>query len=361
MGGCIKALLAGPRREELEFEQFHDSSKLQSHYQYPNSGVASSVAPSMWKEKSRTINLEQSKRHNVTLSAINSANYHQLSVLANISTDQAEKVINYRVCECRGKFNSIEQLLDIPGGGITPEKLQSVVISKVADPVILSEETITLSSHIQQSATYTCSHEHKNNWPTEHYRTVLDFVNSANYHQLCSLARIGAQQAENIINYRVYKCGGSFMSVQQLLDIPEGGITAEKLAWIKAQCHSPGLVHYQPPRRKPTKYRSTHKSPNIIAFDLPNIGVLHIGEDSSPPPRIKLSSGANFVRIASWNLECFTICKVSNLGVLEVVCMTILMNGYVRSFSTTKNNVIRLRLYASFQIGHHSISRAGRC
>ena len=329
MGGCIKALLAGSRREELEFEPFHASSRHRSHY--PSSGVASSVATSTtfsWREKSTATDSMRGKPHNITLSAINSANYHQLSVLAKISADQAKKVINYRVNECGGKFSSIEQLLEIPGGGITPEKLQSAGIPQRLDPVILSKATMTLSSDAQWSDTYTCSHEHKSNQPTEHDRAVLDIVNLANYHQLCILARINTHQAEIIINYRVYKCGGSFRSVQQLLDVPEGGITQEKLKWIRSyitQCHSPGLVHYKSPR---TKCRSIHKSPNEMVFDLSNVGFLHIGEDSSTPPRTTPSSGENFIRIASWNLECFTTCKASNLGVLEVVCMTLLMNGY---------------------------------
>lgn len=339
MGGCIKALLAGSRREELEFEPFHASSRRQSRYLI--SGVASSVATSTtsrWREKSTATDSMRGKPHNITLSAINSANYHQLSVLAKISAEQAKKVINYRVNECGGKFSSIEQLLEIPGGGITPEKLQSVGISQRPDPVILSKATLTpSSSDAYQSDKHTCSHAHKNNQPTEHDRTVLDIVNLANYHQLCILARISTHQAENIINYRVYVCGGSFRSVQQLLDVPEGGLTAEKLKWIKSyitqcQCHSPGLVHYNSPRRKSTKYRSIYKSPNEMAFDLSNIGVLHIGEDSSPPPKTTPSSAENFIRIASWNLECFTTCKVSNLGVLEVVCMTLLMNGYASCF-----------------------------
>ena len=326
MGGCIKALLVGSRREELEFEPFHASSR-----HYPRSEVASSVATSRtttfrWREKSTATDSIRSKPHNVTLSAINSANYHQLSVLAKISAEQAKKVINYRVNECGGNFSSIEQLLEIPGGGITPEKLQSVGISQRLDPVI---------SDAHQSDTYTCSHEHKNHQPTQHDGAVLDIINLANYHQLCILARISTHQSENVINYRVYKCGGSFRSIQQLLDVPEGGITAEKLKWIRSyvtQCHSPGLMHYKSSRRKSTKYRSIHKSPNEMAFDLSNIGVLHIGEDSSPPLRSTPSSGENFIRIASWNLECFTTCKVSNLGVLEVVCMTLLMNGYANSF-----------------------------
>ena len=314
MGGCIKALFAGAPVEEPELSPFHTQSKRESHC--VRSREAWSAAMS---EKPR---VRQSKQHNVTLMDINSANYHQLCVLAKITTNQAEKIVAYRVRECGGKFRSPEQLLYIPGGGITPDKLQAMGISKV----VLSKTTAS-----SQSARYSPSRRRRQEdvqpIASEHDTSILDTVNSANCHELCVLAGISMHQAENVISYKVNECQGRFSSIRQLLDIPGGGITTENLQLLRcSKTGSSGPMHYQSPKRIPPKCRAVPKSPKQVAFDLP-FGVLHIGEDTSPPPRSKRSSKETLIRIASWNLECFTTKKASNLGVMEVVCMTILMNG----------------------------------
>ena len=166
-----------------------------------------------------------------------------------------------------------------------------------------------------------------------HYTVPLD-INSANYHQLCVIARISTGQAETIINYRVHECGGRLHSTEQLLKIHGGGITPDKLQDIgSSMIAGPGLLHItkcQSPKKNqaqpvPKRSNSPIKSPSHMTFNLPS-GILLFGEDNSPPPTNKLSVSKN-IRIGSWNLECFTSTKASNLGVLEVVCMTILMNG----------------------------------
>ena len=94
---------------------------------------------------------------------------------------------------------------------------------------------------------------------------VSSFISrmSANYHHVCGLTMISAHQAENIINYRVYECGGSFMIVQQLLDIPEGGIRTEKLIPIKNYLAI--LLDLCTISHQEESQLSTHKSPNLIA------------------------------------------------------------------------------------------------
>lgn len=338
MGSCIKALITGSRREEFESQSLHSPSESRCYQKRVcRAAKATNVASGVSKSKDDTSAITYSRQKtrrpiNIELSDINSANYHQLCVLAKISANQAKAIVNYRVSECGGQFHSIEQLLDIPGSGVTREKLG------ISDPGSL---TAAVGVPTVKAESIQMKLEKQNDSDIGSMAT-LDFINSANCHQLCALARISTTQAESIIKYRIHECGGRFSNIGQLLDVHNGGISPEKLQFIinssKGQCHS---QPYQPPRKKQTKHKPLNFPESPAKFILPEspakfilpVGVLHFGEDISPTPKRKLFSGTNensVIRICSWNLECFTTSKVSNAGVLEVVCMTILMNGYIQ-------------------------------
>ena len=326
MGSCIKALLTGSRREELECldVSLHTSSECKYHCQgvgiLKTTNASTSEQDDVSTAYSSSASYKHSqnmKRNSSTLTDVNSANYHQLRVLAKISTDEAKAIVNYREFVCGGKFRSVDQLIDIPGGGVTPDKLQHIKNSTAVSHVSLAKD-------IEFTETRTKSCKPLNTEQSEVDETVyLDFINSANCHQLCVLARISIRQAETIIKYKVHECQGRFSSVGQLLNIREGGITPEKLEYILNHSLTAGNKTHDSPKRKQARRISASKLCDQTAVSLPAVtNVPHFGKN-----RPSSRSNENLIRIGSWNLECFTTSKVSNLGVLEVVCMTILMNG----------------------------------
>ena len=338
MGGCIKALLSGSRREDLDISFTTSARRRSRDYGHrttrtkptPRAPTATNVSIRETHHNDDTRSSSEKNRSGLSLTDINSANFHQLCVLARLSTDQAQAVVNYRLSVCGGKFSHVGQLLEVPGGGITPEKLKFMGISRDASDMSYLPKSTAVGS------VTSLKHKARQVESGSALETHLHFINSANYHQLCVLARISTEQAKAIVNYRVNECGGRFNAIEQLLDIRDGGITHEKLQIVRMS----KLVHHscpqdrKSPRMKQRRHRSVLKVPvspsqPTALFKLP-IGVLHIGGDLNIPTsrcKVKQSAGEKIMRIGSWNLECFTIKKVSNLGVLEVVCMTILMNG----------------------------------
>ena len=337
MGGCIKALLSGSRREDLDISFTTSSHRRSRDYgpqttrrtkTTPRAPTATNVSKRESHHNYDTRSSSEKNRSGVSLTDINSANFHQLCVLARLSTDQAQAIVNYRLSVCGGKFSHVEQLLEVPGGGITPEKLKFMGISRDSNNMSYLPKSTAVGSGTSPK------HKVRQVGSDSALETHLHFINSANYHQLCVLARISTEQAKAIVNYRVNDCGGRFNAIEQLLDIRDGGITHEKLQIIRMSKH----VHHscpqdrKSPRMKQRRHRSVLKVPvspsqPTALFKLP-VGVLHIGGDVNlPASKCKQSAGEKIIRIGSWNLECFTTKKVSNLGVLEVVCMTILMNG----------------------------------
>lgn len=335
MGGCIKALFGYSRREEVG-EPLH-ASPDHDHYSVLACGLCSSDTVQVItsaKVRDRRSSLAsrpgESKRSSVSLADINSANYHQLCVLASISHDQAEAIVNHRVRVYGGRFSHFEQLLDIPGGGITPEKLEFMGVLKASSSGSLATNKLTPStSHKPLTSRKQDEVEQPQNMIS--HSAHIDFINSANYHQLSVLARISTHEAEAIVAYKVEKCGGKFSTIEQLMSVPGGGIECENLQFIKKShavcCKYKIKCHPSSPNVKQNQQRPTHLvvSSDQIACHLPT-GLLHTEEVKKHTPS-KSKHVGSLIRIGSWNLECFTIKKVSNAGVLEVICMTILMNG----------------------------------
>lgn len=158
----------------------------------------------------------------------------------------------------------------------------------------------------------------------------LIHINTANYHELCVIEQISIEQAQEIIRHRILH--GPFLNREQILRVP--GISHRKLECIwprislakKERC-----VRSTIRRSKPRKRHHSQPLLHSVATNFTqNTGVmLMFGEQESPNISPKFHKDLRSVRIATWNLQCFSQQKVANSGVLEVVCLTLLMHGYV--------------------------------
>ena len=159
-------------------------------------------------------------------------------------------------------------------------------------------------------------------------RKPVVHINTANYHELCLIKQVSTEQAHEIIRHRVLH--GPFLNREQLLSVP--GISRRKLECIWPRISLSNKERSTIRRSTPRKRHRSQPLLHSAATNLtPNIMIM-FGEQESPNSSSKfhkdlLSNRA--IRIATWNLQCFSLQKVSNNGVLEVVCLTLLMHGYV--------------------------------
>lgn len=143
--------------------------------------------------------------------------------------------------------------------------------------------------------------------------SVVVNVNTANVHELCVLKGVSPQLANSIVDYRCTR--GHFRSVVDLSNV--AGITPEILQAIQKKY----AIECDLPQSKPKRGRkgqennrgksaSDHLESNATAEEKPR----------RPGP----GSTGKAIRIASWNLKCFSSEKAADFSVMEIVCLTIL-------------------------------------
>lgn len=132
-------------------------------------------------------------------------------------------------------------------------------------------------------------------------------VNTANVHELCVLKGVTPQLANSIVDYRCTQ--GRFRSVADLSNVP--GITPEVLQAIQKKY----AIECDLPQSKPKRGRKGQEN---------NRGKSTSDHLESQPRRPGSTGKLEAIRIASWNLKCFSSEKAADSSVMEIVCLTIL-------------------------------------
>lgn len=263
---------------------------------------------------------------------INTATEEELMTLPGISRVTAKQIVDYRR-QIRG-FKLVEDLALVSGVGAM--RLEA-----------LRKEIYVSSKNSSEGSGKSSPDSNRTN---KQNGNCIVCVNTANVFQLMKVKGIGQTLAENIVTYRDKK--GPFTNLDDLvkvkgigphtlgsikpyLTLDEGAIP-DSLSCSSSKKSSNVNNSAIPSRASDTSFNSENHSINpsteFSKGSLENL-VDRLGPLSEKPVRPLVEpptfkcNNKNAVKIASWNLQCFSEEKASNPGVRDVVCMTILENG----------------------------------
>ncbi|KAL4233991.1 Endonuclease/exonuclease/phosphatase domain-containing protein 1 [Mactra antiquata] len=264
---------------------------------------------------------------------INEASEEELMTLTGINRNTAKQIIDYRK-QIRG-FKRVEDLALVSGVGAA--KLETfrneICVKKANGSNGSSRNSPSSGRNVRESATRVFN------------------LNSSNVFQLMKIKGVGQTLAENIVTYRDKK--GPFTNIDDLIKVK--GIGPHVLSAIKPQLTlDDNLTSDSLSCSSSKKSSSNHNNSAIpsrssdVSMDSANHSINpsnefskeslenlldSLGPFSEKPVRLPVNfptfkcNNRNALKIASWNLECFSEEKANNLGVKDVVCMTILENG----------------------------------
>ena len=317
---------------------------------------------------------------------VNTANNHQLCVVG-FTKAQSHDIINYRILH--GRFHCVTDVKAVPGiseetwlnvqSRITlvpssalihirsPQDSFSSSTERVSKPYngkiqSRSEDVIVLDSDDDDDDVQIIEKDEK--------RATVD-LNHANIHQLCCVG-FNKSQSQDVIKYRInahgfdsideIKCVPSiseptFTEVSKRLTLtpvksrrstpketPRRRVRSHSMipSPVQKPCYSPGkdmfLVFGADDSNQPNGSLTLHDQLNSHAKSHINASFPNGVSSRSPvTPRGTIGSpkspgssagrGTKSIRVATWNLQCFSTKKVDNPGVLEVVCTTIIRHG----------------------------------
>nr|CAB3241128.1 endonuclease/exonuclease/phosphatase family domain-containing protein 1-like [Phallusia mammillata] len=231
-------------------------------------------------------NLSKSKS---ALLDINQATEEDLMTLTNVGRVIAHNIVEYR--KKIGGFRRVEDLALVSGiGAVKLEKLRK-------DIFVSSSRSKTNSSSTSISDI-----------------TLPLNVNVSSVQQLSQVDGVSEELAKAIVEYRTEN--GKFHHITDLVD-PAQLIDTPTLLKLKYVLTVNNLGH----------------SRNVSNCSSRAVNIYPYGPESIPSSRPKFETvsdirdGRPMVRIATWNLQQFSLDKVKNPGVREVICMTILENN----------------------------------
>nr|XP_045617996.1 endonuclease/exonuclease/phosphatase family domain-containing protein 1-like [Procambarus clarkii]XP_045617997.1 endonuclease/exonuclease/phosphatase family domain-containing protein 1-like [Procambarus clarkii] len=299
---------------------------------------------------------------------INTAPEEELMTLPGVTRVVAKNIVEYRTAI--GGFRRVEDLALVSGVGAS--KLQTFKCD-----ITVKKKSSSRSSSRTQSMDSLPSYESGKSVPSHTQsqsggRSIRGSpvrvinVNAASIFELMNVRGVNQEMAANIVEYRDRK--GPFKSIEELVKVR--GISARFVNILKVYL----TVNAVPPASPPisdiisfTSYgkvyqnntdkmmpghRRTHSAPlnngggspakKTMAFKNvadPKISI-DFSEDifellslRSERPVVKevfngYHQGQPAIRVATWNLQQLTRDKICNPGVLEVVCRTVLENGF---------------------------------
>ena len=296
---------------------------------------------------------------------INFATEEELMTLSMINRQIAQNIIEYR--RQIGGFKKIEDLALVSGVGATK-------LTAIRNEIYVNRRNTGSSNSpgnsLGSSKQDLSSSANSGRSISRDSSFVKINVNTANIFQLMKIKGVGQVLAENIVTYREKK--GLFFSIDDLVKVK--GIGAGILGAIKHQIILDDIsINSTPnmPSRKGSNHSNNRNITNVstsrnssnhsngassvnnnTGHHTPNCPVPSDGNDT---PKMLSASVENILdiikpivnnskrpnvspflfkrknrgafRLASWNIERFSSEKADNVGVKEVVCLTILENG----------------------------------
>jgi competence ComEA-like helix-hairpin-helix protein len=269
---------------------------------------------------------------------INYATEEELMTLPGINRSTAQEIIEYR--RKIGGFKKIEDVALVSGVG-------AVKLSIIRDEITLSMKRpgSTGPSTEDNSPTGSRSDISFRSETSRKSNGKIN-VNSANVFHLMNVKGIGQVLAENIVTYRDKK--GRFKTLDDLIKVK--GIGPNLLNAIRNQLtvdEAESSNNTQPNGHVPTDGKNsgntsvppktsnkdhTHNNCRILSTSTENMldilePIIKSGSRPKVTPFNFKHKNRSVVRLASWNVERFDEEKADNIGVREVICMSILENG----------------------------------
>ncbi|XP_014360901.2 endonuclease/exonuclease/phosphatase family domain-containing protein 1 [Papilio machaon] len=287
---------------------------------------------------SHTFNLPPSEEY-PELMNVNTATEEQLMTLPGVTRQLAREIVRHR--QMIGRFKRVDDLALV--SGIGAEKLE------------LLRPEICTNTRRQISRASSCTHSLDSVRFTGENK--LCSINSSSVFQLQCVPGLNQEIAANIVDYRNKK--GPFKSLDDLIKVrgmdivrlstvkhhlslePRKCESVQLLAnghtfgWTEDSLNEPSLNGMRDVR---TPHRKSLSMPNKLPIILPNgfatapvNDILDLLAAYSHRPVVEElftyeRDGVRCCRIASWNLHQLSIEKITNPGVREVVCRTILEN-----------------------------------
>ncbi|XP_035225695.1 endonuclease/exonuclease/phosphatase family domain-containing protein 1-like [Stegodyphus dumicola] len=265
---------------------------------------------------------------------INSATEEQLMTLPGINRVTAENIVEYR--QRIGGFKKVEDLALVSGVGATKlEQFRTEIC------VARRKGNGSYNSSVTQSLESLTTNE----IGARSSPSKLVNVNTANVFQLMSVCRMTQEMAANIVHYRERK--GPFKTLDDLSKVK--GLPPDRLAIVKMYLTvDSSKVNYSSSLnskisqncvygRRPVGHRRTNSAPSGLektrSCDPSTKDFYELVSSLVTRPPVSEVFNFNYIgrqvlRLASWNLQEFVVEKAKNPGVQEVMCRTILENGF---------------------------------
>lgn len=266
----------------------------------------------------------------IDLININTANENELLKVRDIDLELSKNIIKHR--KAIGYYQKVEDLVVVPGMGA--ERL-----SKIKHYVCVSTKT-----GIRYSSQSFDSLKSVDSRTTITKTSKLVNVNVATIFELQLVHGITQEIAAAIVYYRCKK--GPFKKLEDLRKIK--CIDCIRLDNISRYLTIENEEDISDPEPEKQSYISTLngscRNSDMLGFSCKNgsangllastmTDIFELLSTYSPRPIVKelfrySRNDRPAFRVSSWDLDCFSVEKASNLGVKEVVCRTILENGW---------------------------------
>ncbi|CAL1281180.1 unnamed protein product [Larinioides sclopetarius] len=265
---------------------------------------------------------------------INTATEEQLMTLPGINRVTAENIIEYR--QRIGGFKKVEDLALVSGVGATK-------LEQFRTEICVGRRKPNNGSY-NSSLTQSLESLQVNDVGPRTSPSKLVNVNTANVFQLMSVPRMTQEMAANIMHYRERK--GPFKTLSDLSKVK--GLPPDRLAIVKmylttdSSVNSSSSVQSKSSQncvygRRPIGHRRTNSAPSglskLRSCDPSTKDFYELVSSLVTRPPVSEVLNFNYLnrqvlRLASWNLQDFVVQKARNPGVQEVICRTILENGF---------------------------------